>query len=178
LGRRYWMILALGTVITLARFSEAFLVLRGQQAGLPVAWAPAILLVMSLVYALSAYPTGLAERRWSRRTLLAAGLAVLIAADIVLAGATGGAAVLIGAALWGLHMGLTQGLLSALVADAVPAARAGAAFGFFSMVTGVGLFLASALAGVVWDRFGAPATFLVGAAFSAVALVGLVVYRR
>jgi MFS family permease len=174
LGSRYWIVLAVGSVITLARFSEAFLVVRGQQLGLPVAWVPTIIMVMSLVYAASAYPAGLAARRWSRRSLLAVGLAVLIAADGVLAGAGTAASVLLGAALWGLHMGLTQGLLSALVADAVPAERAGTAFGCFNLVTGVCLLLASGLAGLVWDHFGAPATFLVGAAFSAAALAGLV----
>jgi MFS family permease len=178
LGKRYWMVLALGSVITLARFSEAFLVLRGQQLGLPIAWVPAVILVMSLVYAASAYPAGLATRRWSRRSLLAAGLAVLIAADVVLAGAGNVAHVLLGAGLWGLHMGLTQGLLSALVADAVPAERAGTAFGFFNLVTGVFLLLASGLAGIVWDVYGAPVTFLVGGAFSSAALAGLLFYRR
>lgn len=178
LGNRYWIILALGSVITLARFSEAFLVLRGQQLGLPIAWVPAIIMVMSLVYAASAYPAGLASRRWSRRTLLATGLAVLIAADGVLAVAGNVTHVLAGAALWGLHMGLTQGLLSALVADAVPAERAGTAFGLFNLVTGVFLLLASSLAGIVWDVFGAPATFLVGGLFSSAALAGLLLYRR
>lgn len=178
LGNRYWAILALGSVITLARFSEAFLVLRGQQLGLSVAWVPAIIMVMSLVYAASAYPAGLAARRWSRRSLLAAGLAVLIAADGVLAGAGTVSHVMLGAALWGLHMGLTQGLLSALVADAIPAEQAGTAFGVFNLVTGVFLLLASSLAGVVWDVFGAPATFLVGGALSLAALAGLLLYRR
>jgi len=178
LGGRYWIIVGLGSVITMARFSEAFLVLRGQQAGLPLAWIPAIIMVMSLVYAASAYPTGLAARRWSRKTLLAWGLFVLILADVVLATAGTAAVVLLGAGLWGLHMGLTQGLLSALVADAVPAERAGTAFGFFNLVTGAFLLLASALAGLLWDRLGAPATFLTGASFSAVALAGLVLYRR
>jgi MFS family permease len=178
LGRRYWIIVALGSVITLARFSEAFLVLRGQQLGLPVARVPAIIMVLSLVYAGSAYPVGLAARRWSRRTLLGWGMAVLIVADVVLATAVSAAPVLIGAGLWGLHMGLTQGLLAALVADAVPAERAGTAFGFFNLVTGVFLLLASSLAGLLWDSLGAPATFLAGAAFSVVALTGLVFYRR
>ena len=163
LGRRYWIVLGLGSVITLARFSEAFLVLRGQQLGLPMAWVPAVILVMSLVYAASAYPAGLAARYWSRRTLLATGLAVLIGADLVLAAADGIVLVLAGAALWGLHMGLTQGLLAALVADAVPPERTGTAFGIFHLATGVFLLLASALAGLVWDRYGAPATFLTGA---------------
>lgn len=178
LGGRYWLVLGLGAVITLARFSEAFLVLRGQQLGLALAWAPAVILVMSLTYSLSAYPAGLAAHRWSRRTLLAAGLAVLIAADLVLATAGTATLVLAGAALWGLHMGLTQGLLSALVADAVTPERTGTAFGLFHLVTGVFLLLASTMAGVIWERFGAPATFLTGAAVSAVAVAGLLGARR
>ena len=178
LGRSYWIVVALGSVVTLARFSEAFLVLRGQQLGLQLAWIPSIILIMSLVYAGSAYPTGLAARRWSRRSLLAWGLVVLILADVVLATANTVGPVLLGAGLWGLHMGLTQGLLSALVADAVPAERAGTAFGFFNLVTGICLFLASSLAGLLWDRVGAPAMFLTGAAISMAALAGLVLYRR
>ena len=178
LGRSYWIVVALGSVITLARFSEAFLVLRGQQLGLPLAWIPSIILIMSLVYAASAYPTGLAARHWSRRSLLACGLAVLILADIVLATAETVAPVLLGAGLWGLHMGLTQGLLSALVADAAPAERVGTAFGFFNLVTGICLLMASSLAGLLWDRLGAPATFLAGAVISTTALAGLVLYRR
>jgi MFS family permease len=178
LGRRYWFIVALGSVITLARFSEAFLVLRGQQLGLPLAWVPVIIMILSLVYAGSAYPAGLAARHWSRRTLLGWGMVVLAVADGVLATASTVAPVLIGAGLWGLHMGLTQGLLAALVADAVPAERAGTAFGFFNLVTGMFLLLASSLAGLLWDSLGAQATFLAGAAFSVVALAGLALYRR
>ena len=124
------------------------------------------------------YPTGLAARHWSRRSLLACGLAVLILADIVLATAETVAPVLLGAGLWGLHMGLTQGLLSALVADAAPAERVGTAFGFFNLVTGICLLMASSLAGLLWDRLGAPATFLAGAVISTTALAGLVLYRR
>lgn len=178
LGRRYWMVVALGSAITLARFSEAFLVLRGQQVGLPLAWVPAIIMLMSLVYAASAYPAGLAARRWSRTALLSSGMVVLIAADLVLAAASSIAPVLLGVALWGLHMGLTQGLLAALVADAVPTERAGTAFGWFNLLTGLFLLLASALAGVLWDSLGAPATFLAGAAFSVLALTGLALYRH
>lgn len=178
LGRRYWFVVALGAFITLARFSEAFVILRGQQLGLPLPFIPAIIMVLSLVYAASAYPVGLAARRWSRRTLLGCGMAVLIAADLVLASASTATAVLVGAALWGLHMGLTQGLLSALVADNVGAEHRGSAFGIFNLVTGVLLLVASTLAGVLWDSQGASATFLAGAGFSAVALAGLLLYRR
>lgn len=178
LGSRYWLVVGLGALIALARFSEAFLVLRGQQLGLALQWVPAIIMLMSLVYAASAYPAGLAARRWSRRTLLAWGLLVLIVADVLLATATTPAAVLLGAALWGLHMGLTQGLLSALVADAVVAERAGTAFGFFNLVTGVCLLAASTLAGVLWETFGARTTFFAGASFSAIAVAGLLLYRN
>jgi predicted MFS family arabinose efflux permease len=172
------MVVALGAVIAMARFSEAFLVLRGQQLGLPLPWVPAIVMVLSLVYAASAYPAGLAARRWSRRTLLCWGLAVLVLADLVLATAASSTAVFVGVALWGLHMGLTQGLLAALVADAVAPERAGTAFGFFNLVTGACLLAASTLAGLLWESLGAATTFYAGALFSGVAVAGLLLYRR
>jgi MFS family permease len=178
LGRRYWAVVGLGAVIAMARFSEAFLVLRARQVGLPLEWVPAIIMVLSLVYAASAYPTGLAARRWSRRTLLGWGLVVLILADLVLATAESGTAVFVGVALWGLHMGLTQGLLAALTADAVDPERAGTAFGFFNLVTGVCLLAASTLAGLLWEGVGAAATFYAGASFSALAVAGLLLSRR
>ena len=178
LGRRYWAVVGLGAVIAMARFSEAFLVLRARDLGLPLQWVPAIIMVLSLVYAASAYPTGLAARRWSRRTLLCWGLVVLILADFVLATASSSTAVFAGVALWGLHMGLTQGLLSALLADAVDSERAGTAFGVFNLMTGVCLLAASTLAGLLWESLGAAATFYAGASFSAVAVMGLLFYRR
>jgi len=177
LGRPYWLVVGLGAVIAMARFSEAFLVLRGQQLGLPLHWVPAIIMVLSLVYAVSAYPTGLAARHWSRRTLLCSGLVVLVIADLVLATASSTTAVFVGVALWGLHMGLTQGLLAALVADTVAPERSGTAFGVFNLVTGVCLLAASALAGLLWESLGAATTFYAGAAFSAVALAGLLLLR-
>jgi MFS family permease len=178
LGRRYWAVVGLGAVIAMARFSEAFLVLRASQLGLPLQWVPAIIMVLSLVYAASAYPTGLAARRWSRRTLLCWGLVVLLLADLVLATAASSTAVFVGVALWGLHMGLTQGLLAALVADAVAPQRVGTAFGFFNLMTGICLLAASTLAGLLWESAGASATFYAGASFSAVAVAGLLLYRR
>jgi len=178
LGRRYWAVVGLGAVIAMARFSEAFLVLRARQIGLPLEWVPAIIMVLSLVYAASAYPTGLAARRWSRRTLLGWGLVALILADLVLATAESATVVFVGVALWGLHMGLTQGLLAALIADAVDPERAGTAFGFFNLATGVCLLAASTLAGLLWESVGAAATFYAGAAFSAMAVAGLLLYRR
>lgn len=178
LGRRYWMVVGLGSVIAMARFSEAFLVLRAQQLGLPLQWVPTIIMVLSLVYAASAYPAGLAARHWSRRTLLCWGLLVLLAADLVLATAASSAAVFIGVALWGLHMGLTQGLLAALVADTVTPDRAGTAFGLFNLVTGACLLASSTLAGLLWESLGAAATFYAGASFSVMAVAGLLLYRR
>jgi MFS family permease len=173
LGRAYGWVVAIAAVFTLARFSEAFLILRAQGLGLSLALVPAVLVVMNLVYALAAYPAGMLSDRMDRRRLLALGLIVLIAADLALAFAGGLAAVALGVVLWGLHMGLTQGLLAALVADTVPAELRGTAFGVFHLVSGVATLLASVIAGALWDRAGPAATFLAGAGFAAVALVGL-----
>ncbi|MGE0312234.1 MAG: MFS transporter [Lautropia sp.] len=173
LSRRYWWVVAIGAVFTLARFSEAFLVLRAQQAGIALAWVPLVLVAMNLVYALSAYPFGRLSDGMSRPRLLAIGLLVLIAADLVLALDAGWTVVLAGALLWGLHMGITQGLLAAMVADAAPPDLRGTAFGFFNLVSGIAMLVASAIAGLLWDRLGASATFLAGAAFCVVALAGL-----
>jgi MFS family permease len=173
LGRAYGWVVAIAAVFTLARFSEAFLILRAQGLGLSLALVPAVLVVMNLVYALAAYPAGMLSDRMDRRRLLALGLIVLIAADLALAFAGGLAAVALGVVLWGLHMGLTQGLLAALVADTAPAELRGTAFGVFHLVSGVATLLASVIAGALWDRAGPAATFLAGAGFAALALVGL-----
>lgn len=170
---RYWLIVALGSVLTLARFSEAFLVLRASSVGLPLAGAPLVLIVMNIVYALAAFPVGVTADHLSGRVLLAAGLVALVAADILLAAASGVVTALVGVALWGLHMGLTQGLLATLVAATAPAALRGTAFGLFNLATGVFLLIASALAGVLWSSFGPSATFLAGGGFAAVAMVGV-----
>jgi MFS family permease len=173
LPTRYWLIVVLGGVLTLARFSEAFLVLRAASVGLSAAWVPLVLVTMNVVYAVSAYPAGVAADRMSQRGLLAVGLAALIVADLVLAGASGKAIVFGGVALWGLHMGLTQGLQATLVAATAPADLRGTAFGLFNLVTGVILLLASVVAGLLWSRLGPSATFLAGAIFAAIALAGL-----
>lgn len=178
LGRRYAIIVAIAAVFTLARFSEAFLVLRAQDVGLSVASAPWVMAVMSLVYAMVSYPAGTAADRGRGPWLLSAGLATLIAADLVLANAHAGMTVLAGAALWGLHMGLTQGLLAALVAAAAPAELRGTAFGVFNLVCGIALLVASGLAGWLWQAFGAALTFYAGAALTAVAWIGLLLYGR
>jgi MFS family permease len=173
----YRSVVVVAAVFTLARFSEAFLVLRALDVGLPAMWAPAVMVAMSLVYAASAYPAGVLADRMDRRRLLALGLGVLVAADLVLALAPGLAGVGLGVALWGLHMGLTQGLLSAMVADAAPAELRGTAFGVFNLVGGVALLLASLLAGLLWDLAGPRATFLAGAAFALAALGALRLLR-
>ena len=178
LGRRYAIIVAIAAVFTLARFSEAFLVLRAQNVGLPVAAAPWVMVIMSIVYAIVAFPAGAAADRGRGPWLLSAGLAALIASDLVLANAQGGATVFAGAVLWGLHMGLTQGLLQALVAAAAPADLRGTAFGVFNLVCGVALLVASALAGGLWQAFGPAQTFYAGAAITVAAWIGLFLYGR
>jgi len=174
---RYWLIVLLGAVFTLARFSEAFLVLRAHDVGLSLGLVPVVLVVMNVVYAAVAYPAGAAADRFSARGLLIVGLAMLVAADVVLAAAASPLPALAGAALWGIHMGLTQGLLSKLVADNAPAELLGTAFGVFNLVSGGALLLASVIAGVLWSAFGAPATFMAGAAFAAIGALGLAAYR-
>jgi len=174
----FWIIVAIAGVLTLARFSEAFLVLRAQNVGFEVARAPLVMVVMSIVYAITAYPAGVALDRGRGAPLLAAGVVALIAADIVLALASGAVSVLAGAALWGLHMGLTQGLLAALVAGAAPNDLRGTAFGVFNLVCGIALLIASVLAGWLWDAYGPAQTFYVGAAFTVVAGIGLLLRRK
>ena len=169
----YWWVVGIGAVFTLARFSEAFLVLRAQQSGVPIALVPLVMVAMNLVYALSAYPFGKLSDRMSKKTLLALGLVVLIAADLVLASSDHWSVVLAGVALWGVHMGMTQGLLATMVADLAPADLRGTAFGFFNLVSGLAMLLASVLAGLLWDQFGASFTFYAGAIFCAIALAGL-----
>jgi MFS family permease len=178
LGRPYWAVVAIGAVLTLARFSEAFLVLRAQDLGLALALAPLVLVVMNVVYTAVAYPAGIAADRGQRRPLLLWGLVALAASDLLLAWSDGFAPLFAGIALWGVHMGLTQGLLSTLVADAAPAQLRGTAFGVFHLVSGVALLAASVLAGALWNALGAAATFYAGAAFTAVALAGLLGVSR
>jgi MFS family permease len=173
LPHSFAIVTGIAAVLTLARFSEAFLVLRAQNVGLSVAEAPWVMAIMSVVYAAVSYPAGAAADRGRGPRLLGAGLAALIAADLVLARAGGGAMVLVGAALWGLHMGLTQGLLSALVAASAPADLRGTAFGVFNLVCGIALLAASALAGWLWGAYGPAFTFYAGAAFTAIAWAGL-----
>ncbi len=174
LSAAYWWVVGIGAVFTLARFSEAFLVLRAAQGGVPVALVPLVMVAMNLIYAASAYPFGKLSDGASHSKLLMLGLAVLIAADLVLAMDDHWTTVLLGVALWGVHMGITQGLLARMVADAAPADLRGTAYGFFNLMSGLAMLLASVLAGLLWDRFGAAFTFYAGAIFCLTALIGLV----
>jgi predicted MFS family arabinose efflux permease len=178
LNAAYWWVVGVGAVFTLARFSEAFLVLRAQQGGLPLAWVPLVLIVMNLIYALGAYPFGKLADAVDHRKLLAWGLLLLIGADLLLAWSNRGPYVWAGVVLWGLHMAMTQGLLATMVADTAPAELRGTAYGMFNLVCGVAMLLASALAGLLWDQWGAAWTFGAGAAFSLLALVLLLRHRQ
>jgi MFS family permease len=173
LGAAYWWLVGIGAVFTLARFSEAFLVLRAQQSGIPLALVPLVMVVMNLIYATSAYPFGKLSDRMSHTRLLTLGLFVLIAADLVLASSNHWYIVLAGVALWGVHMGITQGLLATMVADTAPADLRGTAYGFFNLVSGIAMLVASGLAGLIWDRLGAAFTFYTGGVFCIVALAAL-----
>jgi MFS family permease len=161
-----------GAVLTLARFSEAFLVLRVHDAGLSLALIPLVLVAMNVVYAVAAYPMGILSDRLDRRLMLVAGFAVLILADVVLAFAPGMWVAMLGVGLWGLHMGMTQGLLATLVADAAPETPRGTAFGLFNLASGIALLLASLIAGPLWELIGPSATFLAGAGFTVLGLLG------
>lgn len=172
LSSRYWVVVGLGAFFTLARFSEAFLVLRGADAGLTPSRAPLVMIVMNLAYAALAFPAGALADRMRPRALLVLGLAWLLAADVALATARTVPAVLIGAGLWGLHMAFTQGLFSKLVADTAPARLRGTAFGVHNLVSGLSALFASVVAGALWTRAGAAATFAASAAFAVVAALG------
>ena len=178
LPRSYWLVVALGAFFTLARFSEAFLILRAQDVGIEVTFVPVVMVVMNAFYSLAAYPAGTAADAGGQRLLLLTGLALLVAADVVLAAASGAFAVCAGAALWGLHMALTQGLLSKLVAETVPPRLRGTGFGLFNLASGVATVLASVIAGALWSGIGPSATFIAGAAFAATTALGMMTLGR
>ncbi len=175
LGPSFWLVALLGAAVMMARFSEAFLVLRASDAKMAMAYVPLVLVVMSLVYSLSSYPAGVLSDRWGRKGLFAAGLIALIVADLVLALAPSPFYVMVGVGIWGLHMGLTQGILSTLVADAAPVDLRGSAYGVFALISGVAALTSSVLAGVVWDQMGQAPVFYMGAGFAVIAL--LVTFR-
>jgi MFS family permease len=177
LPRAFWGIVLLGAVFTLSRFSEAFLVLRAQNVGLAMGYVPTVMIAMNIAYAGVAYPAGKAADRLSPRLLLVVGLGILIVADLMLAVAMTPALVFAGTACWGVHMGLTQGLLSKLVADTSAAKLRGTAFGIFNIVSGGALLVASVIAGSLWSAIGPSATFMAGGIFAVVTAIGLLAYR-
>jgi len=178
LSSAYWWVVVLGAVFTLARFSEAFLVLRAQQGGMPIALVPLAMVAMNVVYSATAYPFGRLSDSMGHRKLLAWGLLVLIAADLVLASSADTPIVIAGVALWGVHVGMTQGLLAKMVADTAPADLRGTAYGFFNLVGGIAMLFASILAGLLWDNYGAEFTFFAGAGFCVIALFILLTHHR
>jgi MFS family permease len=173
LPRMFWVVVLTAGVLTLARFSEAFLILRSQDLGLSLALAPLVLVVMNVVYALSSYPAGVIADKTGRMGILLIGVGFLVAADIILGFASTLWPAMLGVILWGLHMGLTQGILVTLVADIAPADLRGSAYGIFNLAIGIALLAASAVAGGLWDVYGPSATFFAGAGFSILALLGL-----
>jgi MFS family permease len=178
LGTAYWSVVLLATLLSMARFSEAFLILRAHTVGVSLVLVPLVLVVMNVTYAASAYPAGYLSDHLDRRYVLAVGGAVLLGSEVVLGVATVPVHVMVGVGLWGLHLGFTHGLLAALVTDTAPASLRGTAFGVFNLVGGLAALAASVLAGWLWDHYGPPATFAVGAGFSVVALGGLLLARR
>jgi len=174
----FWAVVAVAVVLTLARFSEAFLVLRAQNVGLAIAIVPVVMVVMNVVYALAAYPAGVLSDTFGRQGLLIIGVGALAFADLFLAFAASVPVLLLGVVFWGLHMGLTQGLLATLVADTAPPELRGTAFGVFNLASGLSMLVASLVAGMLWDIYGPVATFLAGAAFTAAGLIGLLALRK
>lgn len=173
----FWAVVAIASVFTLARFSEAFLILKAQAVGLPIALVPAIMVVMNIVYACVAYPAGVLSDRFGRNGILLLGIGMLIVADLILGYGSTVPATLVGVVFWGLHMGLTQGLFATLVADTAPEALRGTAYGIYNLVVGVAMLIASVIAGGLWDAFGPRMTFLAGAAFTTIALIGVLLVQ-
>jgi len=178
MSSRYWLIVIIGGLFALARFSVAFLALRAMDLGLPVGLSPFVLVLMMIVFSGSSYPVGLLADRMDRKILLAFGFVALMASELVLASASSYMIAMAGVVLWGVHLGLTQGLLSTLVADSAPDHLRGTAFGVFNLVNGIALLFASLVAGVVWQMLGASMTFYVGAAFAGVAFLLLLISFR
>lgn len=177
LPKPFWAIAIVATFFTLARFSEAFLILRGADIGLTIAWTPLVLVVMNVAYMCSAYPAGVLADRMPRHHILLLGAAVLVLANLMLAGASDATVVLIGVALWGLHMGLTEGVFTAMIADAAPADLRGTAFGVFNLMRGLLLLFASIIAGIMWEASGPAATFITAAVLAAFSMLLLMASR-
>jgi MFS family permease len=174
----FWWVVVIGSLFTMARFSEAFLVLRAEQSGIPIAYIPLVMVAMNAVYAGSAYPFGKLSDRKSHTGLLVSGMVVLIGADGLLASSANWLTILAGVSLWGIHLGMTQGLMARMVADQAPEDLRGTAFGMFNLVTGIAMLMASPLAGFLWDHYGAASTFQAGAVFALMALMFVALRER
>ena len=170
-SKQFWFVVILGAMFMLARFSEAFLVLKASEVGFEAAWVPLVMVVMALTYTIFAYPIGKLSDKVKREYMLIVGLIILILADFTLANAKSYIAVLIGTAIWGIHMGFTQGVLATLIADYSPKEYNGTAFGIFNFVSGISMLIASIIAGVVWQEFGSYMTFYVGGVFALASLI-------
>lgn len=170
-SKQFWFVVILGAMFMLARFSEAFLILKASEVGFEAAWVPLVMVVMALTYTIFAYPIGKLSDRIKREYMLIVGLIILILADFTLANAKSYILVLIGTAIWGIHMGFTQGVLATLIADYSPKEYNGTAFGIFNFVSGISMLIASIIAGVVWQEFGSYMTFYAGGIFGLISLV-------
>jgi MFS family permease len=169
INRQTRRVLAVAFLVMLARFSEGFLILRGIDIGLSPAVSPLVMVVFSLGFLALAYPAGALSDSTNPRSILVGGIAVLIAGNLILAQDWGVAGLITGVLLWGAHMALTQGILARMIADSAPPQLRATSFGAFYFVTGIATLLASVAAGLIWDREGAPATFIASAAVAAVA---------
>jgi MFS family permease len=178
LGRAYWQTMLVGALLSLSRFSEAFLVLRASERGLSNTWVPLVLVIMALSYTLTAYPAGRVSDRLDRRSILAFGMLMLVLGDVVLACATTPTVVMIGVAIWGVHMGASQGVLAALITDVTAPEHRGTAFGVFGLISGIAVLIASAVAGVLWDQVSPAATFWVGAGLALTTTASLLLLPR
>jgi MFS family permease len=166
-------LLAVGFLFALARFSEGFLILKGMEIGLSETFSPLTLAVFNLAYVALAYPAGSLSDRMRPRTILMAGIVVLVAGNVVLAKSDSLAGVMAGVVLWGAHMALTQGIFSRMIADSAPEHLRATSFGAFWFVSGIGALLASLGAGMMWDRDGSETVFLASAGIATVALAML-----
>ena len=167
----FWWAIAIAAIFSLARFSPAFLVLKAHDVHVDAAFVPIILVAMYLAYSAASYPFGILADRINRHLQLGIGAVTLIAADLTLAGARTVWMTVLGAALWGLQMGVTQGLLSAAIADAAPERLRGTAFGIYDLAVGASTFVASAGAGTLWMLGGPTGTFVAGASLAAGAIM-------
>lgn len=173
LGKPFWVVTTIGVLFSLARISEAFLILRASGEGLPLALAPLVLVVMNIIYAVGAYPAGILSDRHPPRRLLLFGIVAIAASHVALGLGSNLTVVFVGVGLWGVHMALTQGILARMVADCAPPELVGSGFGLFSLFNGLALLVGSVAGGILWEEIGARATFLAAAGFAGVSALVL-----